>query len=501
MPDFRKVVAPPGLWEQPPPTLVPAARGSRFESFVRLVLRPLWGWRLELGALVVGLVVWNYGAKGVGSVPAFVVLLVVGLVCWSWPAVRSRIGFVLRTAQLRRRWALAVRYAGLANANDRIPKPTRIEAVPAGEQMGVRIPAGSSATELVDAAERIAAFLRVREVRVVRDRGDAGRAVVTVVRRDPLSEAGSVPWPLLLAARLSLTEPSPVGIDEAGTWVNVVLPWRNLLIGGEPGAGKSVVLALLIAVAALDPSVRLTLLDGKIVELAVWARCAHRYVGVSVEHAVEVLRELRAEMGERYRYLLSKGLRKLEPSDEMPRHVVACDELAHYTTGAEPKVAREFSALMRDLVSRGRAAGIIVLAATQRPSHDIIPTALRDLFGFRLALRCSTREASDTILGGGWASAGSSASSIDPADLGVGLLRHEGQTPVRFKACYLTDDDLRTLAARAEALRGIGPGDVTEPLATGGESAWRHSVMPLRPGVGPDQTITTNPIDLSGEAS
>ncbi|MGH2689092.1 MAG: hypothetical protein ACRDKW_09850, partial [Actinomycetota bacterium] len=115
MPEYRKVVAPPGLWETPPPTLQPAAGGSRLESFVRLVLRPLWGWRLELGALICAFLVWRYGAQAIGEIPAFVVLLVVGLVCWQWPAVHRRIGFVLRKAQVRRRWTLAVRYAGLAN--------------------------------------------------------------------------------------------------------------------------------------------------------------------------------------------------------------------------------------------------------------------------------------------------------------------------------------------------------------------------------------------------
>jgi archaellum biogenesis ATPase FlaH len=454
MPDYRKVVAPPGLWETPPPTLQPNARGSRAESFVRLVLRPLWGWRLELAALSVAWLVWSYGAKVMGPVGSGVVLLVVAVVASRWPGLRKRVGFVFHKAQLRRRWTLAVRYAGLANHNDRIPKPVGIEAVPAGEQMTVRIPAGSSVTELTEASERVAAFLRVREVRVVRERSDAGRALVSVVRRDPLSESPAIAWPLLLAARLSLVEPIPIGLDEAGRWVKVALLWRNMLIGGEPGAGKSVLLSILVAVAALDTGVRLTLLDGKLVELAVWARCAHRFVGVDVQEAISVLRELQAEMDDRYRWMLARGLRKLDPTDEMPLHVVACDELAHYTT-AEAKAAKEFSSLMRDLVSRGRAAGIVVLAATQKPSHETVPTALRDLFGFRLALRCSTRDASDTILGSGWATQGYSAASIDPADLGVGFLRHEGQTPVRFKGCYLSDDDLKSLAARAEALRGL----------------------------------------------
>jgi S-DNA-T family DNA segregation ATPase FtsK/SpoIIIE len=158
----------------------------------------------------------------------------------------------------------------------------------------------------------------------------------------------------------------------------------------------------------------------------------------------------------------------------MPLHVVACDELAHYTT-ADSKLSKEFSALMRDLVSRGRAAGIVVIAATQKPSHDVVPTALRDLFGFRLALRCSTREASDTILGSGWASQGFSAAAIDASDRGVGYLLHEGGEPVRIRACYLSDDDLKALAARAEALRagnhGASAGLASVVLITNGEAS------------------------------
>ena len=49
MPNFRKVVSLGGVWELPPPTLQRAASGTWFESVVRYVLRPLWGWRLELG--------------------------------------------------------------------------------------------------------------------------------------------------------------------------------------------------------------------------------------------------------------------------------------------------------------------------------------------------------------------------------------------------------------------------------------------------------------------
>ena len=97
---------------------------------------------------------------------------------------------------------------------------------------------------------------------------------------------------------------------------------------------------------------------------------------------------------------------------------------------------------------------MVTVATTQKPSADVVPTFLRDLFGFRWALRCSTPQASDTILGSGWASEGYSAASVDPAARGVGLLLQEGGVPVRLRACWLDDLDLADLARRAEHLRG-----------------------------------------------
>jgi len=107
-------------------------------------------------------------------------------------------------------------------------------------------------------------------------------------------------------------------------------------------------------------------------------------------------------------------------------------------------------------VARGRAAGIVVVAATQKPASDIVPTSIRDLFGCRLAMRCSTRDASDTILGGGQSTLGYSASDIDPANRGVGYLLAEGTTPRRMRCFVLEDHPLHALAKRAAALRAGG---------------------------------------------
>jgi S-DNA-T family DNA segregation ATPase FtsK/SpoIIIE len=70
---------------------------------------------------------------------------------------------------------------------------------------------------------------------------------------------------------LSIFDPVYVGIDEFGQPVTVPLMYRNLLVGGEPGAGKSALLNLIVAHAVLDPGCDLVLFDGKQVELGQWA--------------------------------------------------------------------------------------------------------------------------------------------------------------------------------------------------------------------------------------
>ncbi len=275
--------------------------------------------------------------------------------------------------------------------------------------------------------EELAACMRLRDVRVLRDPKDAAEADVVLVRRDPFENAAPMPWPCAEAEELSLWEPIPIGVDEQGETVAIELAERNVLLGGEPGAGKSVALSTLIAAAALDPGTRVWLLDGKLVELAAWAPVAERAVGPDGEDALAVLWELREVMDARYRDLLARGLRKIRREEGLPLHLVVVDELAFYLTLPDKAQRQEFAELLRDLVARGRAAGVIVCAATQKPGADVVPSALRDLFGFRLALRCTTPQASDTILGQGWASNDADASTIPGAQRGVGYLLGGGR--------------------------------------------------------------------------
>jgi hypothetical protein len=422
-------------------------------SLIGSLVVTLWSYRVELALSTVYSMAWHLFDAAVGPDLGGWCGLGLALLVLVVPASRRRLWRMLGTARWRRRWDRAVRAVAISAFGGR---PTRVGGVrntPVGQYMTVQVPLGGSVADLERHANALAAAMGARDLRVRRWPGNASWAEVVVIRNDPLSANEPLACPWAETPSADLWQPVPVGMDETGAVVSVSLPEHNVLLGGEPGAGKSASLSLLVAAAALDPEVKLWLLDGKLVELAPWVGSAEASVGPNVAEAVDLLRRLQSEMDLRFAELLARRRRKVSPDMAMPLHVVVCDELALYLAGGERKERVEFAEVLRDLVARGRAAGVIVLAATQKPSSDIVPTSLRDLFGFRWALRCSTREASDTVLGSGWGSEGYSAADIDAATRGVGFLLHEGGVPVRMRSYYLDDATIARVAERAEALR------------------------------------------------
>jgi len=253
---------------------------------------------------------------------------------------------------------------------------------------------------------------------------------------------------------LSMFDPVHVGIDEFGADVLIKIIYKNLLAAGEPGGGKSGLMNALTAHAALSARSRLVLFDGKQVELGMWDQIADEFVGPDLAHAIITLKRLQKVMDNRYAWLHACRRRKIGPADGITVITSVFDEIALYSTvlGTKPQ-QDEFITLFRDLVARGRAAAMPVIAATQRPSVDIIPKSLRDLFGYRAAFRCTSDGSSDIILGDNWASRGYSAAELPPANQGLCYLIAEGGIPARVKVDYLTDDDITGLAAYAHFIR------------------------------------------------
>jgi DNA segregation ATPase FtsK/SpoIIIE, S-DNA-T family len=276
-----------------------------------------------------------------------------------------------------------------------------------------------------------------------------------------LRGAPAVPAESVPDGSLSMWQPVHLGTDEAGARLQLSMPERNLLLGGNTGAGKSGGLNLVVGHAALSVNCRLVLLDGKLVELGFWRGCADIFVGPDIAAAIENLHLVVAEMDRRYAELLDvREERKLRPGwPGFELILLAVDEIAYFsaTVGTKPQQTL-FTALLRDLVARGRAAGIITVAATQRPTAEVVSPSLRDLFGYRWAFRCTTPTSSDVILGQGWANRGYSATDVDPAAQGVGwLLAEGGILPRRVKAAFLTDPQTKALAAHAALLRARHP--------------------------------------------
>jgi DNA segregation ATPase FtsK/SpoIIIE-like protein len=327
----------------------------------------------------------------------------------------------------------------------------RSATLPVGRRYLLQLPIGLHAALLERSSLELAAALGAREVRVKVSPVNASYVELAVIRLNAFPKM--LASPLVNGQATSLWKPLFFGVGQDGLAVSIGLPEHNLLIGGEPGSGKSVALSTIVAAAALDPAVELTLIDGKEVELIAWSDVANQFVGADQAAAVAALEDLRNVMDGRYAMLASNRRRKMTADDLEGLHVLVIDELAFYLRGGQKSLRDQFGELLRDLVSRGRAAGIIVIATTQKPSHEIVPTWIRDLFSFRLAMRCTSSDSSDTILGQGWASQGYSAATIDPSMRGVGYLLAEGGVPTLVMTPCLSDEEIEVIASRAYELR------------------------------------------------
>ena len=330
----------------------------------------------------------------------------------------------------------------------------------------VDLPPGVPAKKALSSRSELASGFIVDDAQVTLTKGArAGRIELYVARELPFTQpAGRGPL-------LDLEGPSnfwgriSIGPDVRGLAVSISVVERSGLIGGEPGAGKSASGNTILLAAALDPRVILWLADGKGGgDLEPFEPLCEEYEGMADPEAFDAMLD-RAIANMKARYALLKKLGKRKVTEELAnKHqelrqlVLWVDELMLYTT--DDDFGKKITKKLRNLVSRGRAAGIITFCATQKPGSDVVDTSLRDLLSIRWALRCTTNEASDTILGRGAASSGYSAKAIESSMRGAGYLWSEGTNPQMVRADYYDDDqvnDLIHLATKYRANAGTLP--------------------------------------------
>ena len=252
----------------------------------------------------------------------------------------------------------------------------------------------------------------------------------------------------------------PFGIEDSGVPLCLGLLETNQLLGGIPGGGKSGGLTALLAGISRLENVALIGLDPKKVELAPWAPRFTR-IAKTENYASTLLEALVAEMERRYDWLVDHGLKKLTPAEfnaARPLLVIVIDELADLVSigvDREEKDAElQRSTMIRRLIAKGRAAGIVVIAATQKPQSSVIPTELRDLIQQRIAYSTTTVDMTDTILGSGMGRNGGLAHEIPATQKGVCYVVSEtSRTPVRARTYWVPDDRVAGLAADTAHLR------------------------------------------------
>ena len=182
----------------------------------------------------------------------------------------------------------------------------------------------------------------------------------------------------------------------------------HLLIAGTTGSGKSVCMNSLI-ISLLYKSrpeeLKLIMIDPKMVELGIYNGIPQLYIPVVTDpkKAAGALQWAVVEMLKRYRLFSEQGVRDLDSYNEhkkasgediLPRVVIVIDELADLMMAASKDVEESICRVAQ----MGRAAGMHLIIATQRPSADVITGLMKANIPSRIAFAVSSGLESRIIL-------------------------------------------------------------------------------------------------------
>lgn len=218
----------------------------------------------------------------------------------------------------------------------------------------------------------------------------------------------------------------------------------HILIAGTTGSGKSVCmnsLILSLLYKARPDEVKLIMIDPKMVELGIYNGIPHLYVPVVTDpkKAAGALQWSVVEMLKRYRLFSEVGVRDLEnynrycvQNDEqpLPQVVVVIDELADLMMVASKEVEESICRLAQ----MGRAAGMHLVIATQRPSADVITGLMKANIPSRIAFAVSSAMESRIILDQGGAEKLVGMGDMLFSPVGCGK-------PTRIQGAFVSDDE------------------------------------------------------------
>lgn len=314
------------------------------------------------------------------------------------------------------------------------PVITRIEIQPAP---GVKV------AKIVNLADDLAMNLSAKYVRI--EAPVPGKPVVGI--EIPNTHTSMVGLRDLLASEKFRNAKSPlsfaVGKDIAGENVYAdIAKMPHMLIAGSTGAGKSVCINSLITSILYHSGpedVKMIMVDPKVVELNVYNGIPHLLIPVVTDckKAASALNWAVREMETRYKSFAQRGVRELtkynqimlkEGQEKLPYILVIVDELADLMMVASKDVE---DAICR-IAQLGRASGIHLVIATQRPSVDVITGIIKANIASRIAFAVSSQIDSRTIL-----DAAGAEKLLGHGDM---LFSPSGvQKPLRVQGCFISD--------------------------------------------------------------
>ncbi len=419
--------------------------------------------------------------------------VVVGLAHYGRPAGQTLIGTAVvapRFRKLNSDIVLRAYYAaGLGHPDKpglqvQFGSPMSRDAKNTGSQVVIDLPYGKGWSEVMKEREKLASGLdvHVNQVFLTPDKTSSRRHTLFVTDRDPLA----VPvgrTDLLNGKPRSMWRPVRFGKDERGNLVELSLMWVSVLVGAQPRKGKTFAARLIALHAALDPYVKLVVVDGK--NSPDWMKfrlVAHRIVFGThpnpndpdpVGNLVAVLDEILAHI-DRVNQTLAALPVSVCPEGKLtedlardPRYpdlrvlLVVMEEFQVYFETEDQAVNKDIAAKLSRIQAVGPSAGVCILSSSQKPSGvgagDVgrLFNRYRDNHAVRFALKCGNRLVSEAVLGGDAYAEGFDASSLPVGDeyRGVGYLYGQSDHTPTVRTFLADHSDAETILQAARAHR------------------------------------------------
>jgi len=317
---------------------------------------------------------------------------------------------------------------------------------PSVTRFEIRLHPGVKVSKVVGLTEDIKLSMAAEQIRIA---PVAGKSTVGI--EIPNLKRKPVFLKTLLRSKAFSESASPLtaalGMDVSGQEVITDLAkMPHGLIAGATGSGKSVCIHSLILslIYKSDPeSLRLVLIDPKVVELSVYQRLPHLAAPVinQPKEAALALRWAVDEMERRYQAFADLGVRDIKkynqivgPDEKWPYIVIIIDELADLMM-TSPQDVEE--AICR-IAQKARAAGIHMILATQRPSVDVITGLIKANIPTRIAFGVSSQADSRTIL-----DAGGAERLLGQGDM---LFAENGSREIRrLQGAFVSDEEIERI--------------------------------------------------------